>query len=70
VHIGFAISRTRFPETLCEGEINRGVVLWVTRTPERSWKSFDSSGRVKEEGPGESGLSVEGRLRQVVSERD
>jgi hypothetical protein len=44
-----------------EGEIAEGV-LWVERTPERSWKSeLSSSGQCEKEGLGVSRLDREGR---------
>jgi hypothetical protein len=52
------IAKPDFPRS--EGEIAEEL-LWVVRTPERSWKSSLTLRARDEEGPGESGLDHEGR---------
>jgi hypothetical protein len=43
-------------------------LLWVERTPERSWKSSLTLRACVEEGPGESGLPMRVTCVRVVSE--
>jgi hypothetical protein len=52
------IAKPDFPRS--EGEITEEL-LWVVRTPERSWKSSLTLRARDKEGPGESGLDREGR---------